>query len=86
VVVGGGIALFGLGLLMYAPARTHRFLGVLALLVSVVVAAGVLVPLADAEWDLARSAVGAWFTAAVAGLGLLGALKAMSTGPRTSRS
>jgi hypothetical protein len=83
-VVGGGIVLFVLGLLMYAPARTHRFLGVLALLVAIVVAAGVLVPLADASWDLDRSAVGAWFTAAVAGLGLLGALKAMSTGPRTS--
>jgi hypothetical protein len=81
-VVGGGIMLFVLGLLMYVPARTHRFLGVLALLVSLVVAAGVLVPLADANWDLARSAVGGWFTAAVAGLGLLGALKALNTGPR----
>ncbi|GAB3364892.1 hypothetical protein [Modestobacter lapidis] len=81
-VVGGGIALFVLGLLMYAPARTHRFLGVLALLVSLVVAAGVLVPLADANWNLPRWAVGAWFTAAVAGLGLLGALKALSTGPK----
>jgi len=84
-VVGGGIVLFVLGLLMYVPARTHRFLGVLALLVSLVVAAGVLVPLADANWDLTRSAVGNWFTAAVGGLGLLGALKALSTGPRRPR-
>jgi hypothetical protein len=84
-VVGGGIVLFVLGLLMYVPARTHRFLGVLALLVSLVVAAGVLVPLADANWDLTHSAVGSWFTAAVGGLGLLGALKALSTGPRRSR-
>jgi hypothetical protein len=81
-VVGGGVVLFLLGLLMYAPARTHRFLGVLALLVSLVVAAGVLVPLADLDWDLDRLAVGAWFTVAVGGLGLAGALKALSTGPR----
>ena len=84
-VVGGGIVLFVLGLLMYAPARTHRLLGVLALLVSLVVAAGVLVPLADANWDLDAWAVGGWFTTAVGGLGLLGALKALSTGPRTPR-
>jgi hypothetical protein len=84
-VVGGGTVLFVLGLLMYAPARAHRFLGVLALLVALVVAAGVLVPLADLDWDLTRWAVGAWFTAAVGGLGLLGALKALSTGPRHPR-
>lgn len=81
-VVGGGTVLFLLGLLAFVPARTHRFLGALALLVSVAVGAGVLVPLADADWDLQRWAVGAWFTAAVAGLGLLGALKALMTGPR----
>lgn len=85
-VVGGGTALFVLGLLMYAPARTHRFLGVLALLVSLVVAAGVLVPLADAGWELAPFAVGASFAVAVGGLGVLGAFKALSTGPRTPRS
>ena len=84
-VVGGGVTLFVLGLLMYAPARTHRFLGVLALLVSLVVAAGVLVPLADANWELAGFAVGGSFAVAVGGLGLLGALKAMSTGPRIPR-
>jgi hypothetical protein len=85
-VVFGGAALFLLGLLMYVPTKTHRFLGVLALLVSLVVAAGVLVPLAEAGWDVAGYDVGAWFTVAVGGLGLLGALKALSTGPRTSRS
>ncbi len=81
-VVGGGVALFVLGLLMYAPARTHRFLGVLALLVSLPAAAGVLVPLADANWQPAPFAVGASFAVAVGALGLLGALKALSTGPR----
>jgi hypothetical protein len=84
-VVLGGALLFLLGLLMYVPAKTHRFLGVLALLVTLVVAAGVLVPLADADWDLQRWAVGAWFAVAVGGLGFLGALKAMSTGPRSRR-
>ena len=33
------------------PARSHRFLGVLALLVSLLVATAVLVPLADAKWQ-----------------------------------
>jgi hypothetical protein len=84
-VVFGGAALFVLGLLMYVPARTHRFLGVLALLVSLGVAAGVLVPLADAGWDDARYEVGGWFTVAVGALGLLGALKALSTNPKLSR-
>lgn len=80
-VVLGGVALLALGLLLFVPARTHRFLGALALLVTLVVAAGVLVPLADADWDLAAWAVGAWFTVAVAGLGFLGALKALMTDP-----
>ena len=85
-VVFGGAALFLLGLLMFVPAKTHRFLGALALLVSLGVAAGVLVPLADADWDLERLAVGGWFTVAVGALGVLGALKALMTGPRRSRS
>ncbi|MGY1837955.1 MULTISPECIES: hypothetical protein [unclassified Modestobacter] len=82
-VVFGGAVLFVLGLLLFVPARTHRFLGGLALVVALVVAAGVLVPLADANWDLQRWAVGAWFAAAAAALGVLGGLKALVTGPRT---
>src|SRR3712207_8820005 len=39
-VVLGGAALFLLGLLVVLPARSHRFLGVLALLVSLVAGAG----------------------------------------------
>ncbi|WP_246080195.1 hypothetical protein [Modestobacter altitudinis] len=81
-VVFGGAALFVLGLLVYVPAKTHRLVGALALLVSLVVAAGVLVPLADLHWDLQRWAVGSWIAAAVAALGFLGALKALSTHPR----
>ncbi|SFL90642.1 hypothetical protein [Geodermatophilus ruber] len=81
VVLGGGV-LFLLGLLMVLPARGHRFLGLLALLVSLVAAAGVLVPLADVGWDVVRVDTGFWFAVAVPALGLLGALKAMFSGPR----
>jgi hypothetical protein len=81
VVLGGGL-LFALGLLLFVPARSHRLLGVVALFVALAVAAGVLVPLADANWNVDRFAIGMWFAVAVAALGLLGALKAMLTGPR----
>jgi hypothetical protein len=70
------------GLLVVLPARTHRFLGVLALLVSLVAGAGVLVPLAAVGWDPATVDTGFWFAVAVPVLGLLGALKALLTGPR----
>jgi hypothetical protein len=81
IILGGG-ALFVLGLLMLLPARGHRFLGLLALLVTFVVGAAILVPLAAANWRLALFGVGFFFGFAVAGLGLLGALKALLTGPR----
>jgi hypothetical protein len=84
VVVLGGAVLFVLGLLMFVPARTHRFLGALALLVGLAVGAAVLVPLADADWDVDRWAVGGWFTVAVAALGVLGGLKALMTNARRS--
>ncbi|WP_235564370.1 hypothetical protein [Modestobacter sp. Leaf380] len=79
VVFGGGV-LFLLGLLLLVPAKSHRFLGVLALLVALAVLAGGLVPLADTGWDLADYDIGFSFALAVAGLGLLGALKAALTG------
>jgi hypothetical protein len=81
IVLGGG-ALFVLGVLMWLPLRTHRFFGVLGLLVSLVITAGVLVPLADEEWDLGVFGLGFWFGIAVAVLGLLGSLKALLTGPK----
>ena len=81
-VVLGGAVLFLLGLLVVLPARSHRFLGVLALLVSLVAGAGVLVPLADVGWDPDTIDTGFWFAAAVPVLGLLGALKALFTSPR----
>src|SRR3954463_7880029 len=81
VMLGGGV-LFILGLLMLVPARSHRFLGLLALLVSFAVAAGVLVPLADKSWKLGDFRVGVYFAIAVAVLGILGSLKALLTGPK----
>jgi hypothetical protein len=86
IVLGGGLLLV-LGLLMFMPAKTHRFLGVIALLISLAVAAAVLVPLARASWDLGEFDLGFWFAIAVPVLGLLGSLKALLTGPKvTSQS
>ena len=80
VVLGGG-ALLLLGLLLFLRARTHRFVGLLALLIAVAAAAGVVVPLAAAAWSPAAFGLGMWFAVGVAGMGLLGALKAMLTTP-----
>lgn len=80
--VVGGLVLGVLGLLMFVPARTHRTLGLLALLVSLGAGAGVLVALSGAGWQVARFQTGFWLAAAVPVLGALGALKAMMTGPR----
>jgi hypothetical protein len=83
-IVLGGVVLLLLGLLLFSPARTHRFAGVVALLVASGATAGVLFRLAQADWDPARCDDGMWFAVAVAGLGLLGALKAMLTAPRVT--
>jgi hypothetical protein len=81
IILGGGV-LFILGLLVLVPAKSHRFLGLLALLVSLCVTAGVLVPLARAGWDFGAFDLGFWFAIAVAVLGLLGSLKALLSGPK----
>ncbi|WP_448641081.1 hypothetical protein [Geodermatophilus sp. URMC 63] len=81
VVLGGGVLLV-LGLLLWLPARTHRFLGVLALFISLLALAAVLVPFASADWDPRAFSLGFWFACAVGVLGLLGALTAMLAGPR----
>ena len=47
-----------------------------------VVTAGVLVLLSEIGWSARRIDVGLWCAVGVAGLGLLGALKAMLTTPR----
>jgi hypothetical protein len=83
VVVGGGLfVLLGLGLLV--PARAHRLVGLLALLVALATAAAVLVLLGGAGWRVDRFGLGFWFAAAVPVLGLIGALKAMLTSPRVT--
>ncbi len=84
IVLGGGV-LFVLGLLLWLPMRRHRFFGALALLVSLVVTAGVLVPLANAGWDLGFFGPGFWCAIAVAALSLLGSIKALFT-RRSSRA
>jgi hypothetical protein len=81
VILGGGVLLV-LGLLVLLPARTHRFLGLVALLVTLVTAVAVLIPLAKASWDLSTFDTGIWFAIAVPVLGLLGSLKALATGPK----
>jgi hypothetical protein len=81
-VVLGGVVLFLLGFLLFRRARTHRLVGLLALLVAEAVAVGVVVLLADARWAPGRIGLGLWLAVATAGLGLLGALKALLTGPR----
>ena len=83
IVLGGGL-LFLLGLLLLVPARGHRLVGLLALLVALLVTMAVLVPLAAAGWDPGFFGIGFWFAVAVAVLGLLGALKAV-TARRKSR-
>ena len=84
VVAGGGVLLV-LGLLAFLPARRHRTLGLLALLVTAAVAAAVLVPLVQADWDFGMFDLGFWFAVAVAVLGLLGSLKAVFTGRKEAR-
>jgi hypothetical protein len=80
VVLGGGV-LFLLGLLLFRRARTHRVVGVLALLTALVASAGVVVPIADANWSTSSFGPGMWVATAVPVLGALGALKAMLTTP-----
>jgi hypothetical protein len=80
-VVGGGL-LFVLGLLLFIPARAHRTLGLLALLVSVGAAAGVVVAIQGAHWHVGRFEIGFWFAVAVPALGVIGSLKALFTSPR----
>ena len=82
-MLGGGLLLL-LGVLLFLPARTHRVVGVLALLLASAAAAGVLFEVAHAGWSSAEFGAGMWFAIAVPVLGLLGALKAMLTTPRVT--
>lgn len=82
--VAGGAVLVVLGLLMFVPARAHRTLGVLALLVSLGAAAGLLVALSGAGWHVGRFQSGFWLAVAVPVLGVIGSFKAMMTGARSA--
>ena len=78
VALGGGV-LFVAGLLAFVPAHMHRAVGVVALLVSLAVAAGVVVRLADADGNAVLTDPGILCAVVLAGAALLGALKAMLT-------
>jgi hypothetical protein len=80
----GGAVLFVLGLLAFRPARTHRATGVVALAVSLAVATGLVVRVADGDWDAVLTDPGALCAVLLATFGLLGALKAMLTAPEVS--
>jgi hypothetical protein len=80
IVLGAGVLVL-LGMLLFVPAHTHRLVGVLALVVGATVTVAVVSLLAGADWSAARFDAGTWTGAAVAVLGLSGALKAMLTGP-----
>jgi hypothetical protein len=80
----GGAVLFLLGLLAFRPARTHRATGVVALAVSLAVATGLVVRVADGDWDAVLTDPGALCAVLLAAFGLLGALKAMLTAPEVS--
>jgi hypothetical protein len=80
VVLSGGL-LVVLGILMLIPARAHRLVGVLALLVSLAAAAAVVLLMVDGGWGPDQFGPGMWCAVAVPVLGALGAMKAMVTAP-----
>ena len=83
VAVGGGV-LFVLGLLAFRPARSHRVTGVTALFVSLAVAAGIVVRVADLSWGAISTDPGILCAVVLAAVGVLGALKAMLTAPEVT--
>jgi hypothetical protein len=80
IVLSGGLLVL-LGLLLLLPARAHRLVGLLALVVALTAAAAVVLLLVDTGWTLDRFGAGMWCAVAVPVFGLLGALKAMLTAP-----
>jgi hypothetical protein len=80
VVVSGGLLVL-LGLLLLVPARTHRLVGLLALIVSLAAAFAVVVLLVESDLADDRFGPGMWCAVAVPVLGALGSLKAMLTVP-----
>ena len=80
VVLSGGL-LVVLGLLLLVPAKGHRLVGLLALVVSLAAATAVVLLMTDTGLADDRLGPGMWCAVAVPVLGLLGALKAMLTVP-----
>lgn len=80
VVLCGGLLVL-LGFLLLVPARAHRLVGVLALVVSLAAATAVVLLLADDGWVTDGFGPGLWCAVAVPVLGVLGSLKAMLTVP-----
>ena len=83
VVLCGGL-LVALGFLMMVPARAHRLVGVLALVVALAAAAAVVLLIVDTDVADDRFGPGLWCAVAVPVLGMLGALKGMLTAPLVS--
>jgi hypothetical protein len=83
VVLSGGL-LVVLGFLLFVPARAHRFVGLLALVVALSAAAAVVLLITDTDLVDDRFGPGMWCAVAVPVLGGLGALKAMLTAPRVA--
>ena len=81
VVVASGGVLVLLAVLLLVPARSHRFVGVLALVVSLAAATAVVLLLVDGGLLSGGLGTGMWCAVAVPVLGVLGALKAMLTAP-----
>jgi hypothetical protein len=80
VVLSGGLLVL-LGFLLLVPARAHRLVGVLALVVSLAAATAVALLMADGGWGPDQFGPGLWCAVAVPILGTLGSLKAMLTAP-----
>ena len=80
VVLCGGLLVL-LGFLLLIPARAHRLVGVLALVVALAAAAALVLLMADGGWGPEQFGPGLWCAVAVPILGALGALKAMLTAP-----
>jgi hypothetical protein len=83
VVLCGGLLVL-LGFLLLVPARTHRLVGLLALVVSLAASTAVLFVVSDVDWRVDRFGPGTWCAVAVPVLGLIGSLKAMLTAPRVT--
>jgi hypothetical protein len=81
VVLSGGLLVL-LGFLLLVPARAHRLVGVLALVVSLAAATAVALLMADGGWGPDQFGPGLWCAVAVPILGTLGSLKAMLTAPQ----